>query len=240
MAQVHFQLSSGVLSDIIRLNLEEVLLDDYMAYIKNEIAENFTEDIRWKKYINSRSQEFIGFKECPFYKENIEQLREIKLEEIKSFNTKHSQLIELFETVDEKIEIVVNDDVIEFKAYSDGIEVQEFNSENDNVLTRLFANISEQTEEDVTWNLPLIDYNRQQLQNPRNLFFEKITNEFYGDLNQLFHLGEANWDGANEYKTGIEFNVHGTKVPGEGYLAEAKLDNTGIVWKLTELEEDEF
>ena len=36
MAQVHFQLSSRVLSDIIRLNLEEVLLDDYMAYIKNE------------------------------------------------------------------------------------------------------------------------------------------------------------------------------------------------------------
>ena len=234
MAQVHFQLSSRVLSDIIRLNLEEVLLDDYMAYIKNEIAENFIEDI------NSRSQEFIGFKQCPFYKENIEQLREKKLEEIKSFNTKYSQLIELFETVDEKIEIVVNDDVIEFKAYSDGIEVQEFNSENDNVLTRLFANISEQTEEDVTWNLPLIDYNRQQLQNPRNLFFEKITNEFYGDLNQLFHLGEANWDGANEYMTGIEFNVYGTKVPGEGYLAEAKLDNTGIVWKLTELEDDEF
>lgn len=240
MAQVHFQLSSGVLSDIIRLNLEEVVLDDYMAFIKNEIPENFTEDIRWKKYINSRSQEFIGFKQCPFYKENIEQLREKKLEEIKSFNTKYSQLLELFKTIDEKIEIVINDDVIEFKAYSDGIEVQEFNSENDNVLTRLFANISEQTEEDVTWNLPLIDYNRQQLQNPRNLFFEKITNEFYGDLNQLFHLGEANWDGANEYKTGIEFNVYGTKVPGEGYLAEAKLDNTGIVWKLTELEDDEF
>jgi len=36
MAQVHFQLSSGVLSDIIRLNLKEALLDDYMAYIKNE------------------------------------------------------------------------------------------------------------------------------------------------------------------------------------------------------------
>lgn len=240
MAQVHFQLSSGVLSDIIRLNLEEVVLDDYMALIKNEIPENFTEDIRWKKYINSRSQEFIGFKQCPFYKENIEQLREKKLEEIKSFNTKYSQLLELFETVDEKIEIVINDDVIEFKAYSDGIEVQEFNSENDNVLTTLFANISEQTEEDVTWNLPLIDYNRQQLENPRNLFFEKITNEFYGDLNQLFHLGEANWEGANEYKTGIEFNVYGTKVQGEGYLAEAKFNNTGIVWKLTDLEDDEF
>ena len=65
-------------------------------------------------------------------------------------------------------------------------------------------------------------------------------NQFYSDLRQLFNLGEANWNGPNEYITGIEFDVFGTKVFGEGYLAEAKFDKTGIVWKLTKKEDDDY
>ena len=224
MAKVHYQLSSGNLSNFLLLDLEEDLRNDE----------------RWKKFIYSRGDEFLGFKYCLFYKENIKILRDKKKQEIEVFNSKYFELFELFKNVDQGIEIVYNEDKIAFKATTDGEEVAEFNSEKDNVLTTLFANISENTEEEVKRNLPLIDYNRQQLENPDNIFYNKILNQFYSDLRQLFNLGEANWNGPNEYITGIEFDVFGTKVFGEGYLAEAKFDKTGIVWKLTKKEDDDY
>tara|TARA_B110000977_G_C10934701_1_gene438513 strand:+ start:85 stop:807 length:723 start_codon:yes stop_codon:yes gene_type:complete len=240
MAKVHYQLSSGNLSNFLLLDLEEDLRNEFMELIKKEKPENPTNDERWKKFIYSRGDEFLGFKYCPFYKENIKILRDKKKQEIEVFNSKYFELFELFKNVDQVIEIVYNEDKIAFKATTDGEEVAEFNSEKDNVLTTLFANISENTEEEVKRNLPLIDYNRQQLENPDNIFYNKILNQFYSDLRQLFNLGEANWNGPNEYITGIEFDVFGTKVFGEGYLAEAKFDKTGIVWKLTKKEDDDY
>lgn len=240
MAKVNYQLTDGNLSNFLVLDLEYLLLKEFMELIKKENPENPTNDERWKKFIYGRKEEFLGFKHCPFYKENIEILRDKKKQEIEVFGSKYFELFELFKKVGDGIEIIFNEDKIAFNATTAGEEVTGFNSEENNVLTTLFANISENTEQEVQWNLPLIDYNRQQLNVPNNIFYNKISNQFYGDLNQLFHLGEANWNGPNEDIAGIEFFVFGTKLYGDGYIAKCKFDITGITWKLTENEDDNY
>lgn len=238
MAQVHYTLVEGPLSESLKIDLEEMLKDELIDIIKKDAPDNPTEDERWKRYINNYSEEFIGIKNSDYYKERIDSLRSQKKAEIEEFYSKYADLLDTIKSIDWAIEIVFNEDIITLRALSDGEENEEFDSENDNILTILFANISENTEQEVVWDLPLIDYNRQQLQNTSSIFYNKIPNQFYGDLNKIFHLGDANWEGANEYKVGIEFEVFGSKISGNGYLVEAKFDNTGIAWKLTEKEDD--
>jgi len=237
MAKVHYLLTDGPLSESLEINLEALLKDELIDIIKKDTPDNPTNDERWKQYINSYSEEYIGFKNSTYYKEKINSLRNQKKAEVDEFYSKHSDLLETIKSTDWAIEIVFNEDIITLRALSNGEEIEEFDSITSyNILSILFSNISENTKKGVKRNLPLIDYNRQQLQNTP---FE-IPNQFYGDLNKIFHLGDANWEGSNEYKVGVQFEVFGTKVSGNGYLAEAKFDHSGIVWNLTEKEDYDY